>query len=66
MTGEELKAYRQARGLTQKALGLKLGYPKNSAEKVVQQWEYDRQPIPIKHFRKLSGILDIPLEKFIP
>lgn len=66
MTGEELKRYRIARGLTQKRLGLLVGYSETSAERVVQLWEHDKQPIPITRFRVLSKILRIPLEKFIP
>ena len=66
MTGEELKHYRINQQLTQKRLGEMLGYKGRSAENIVQMWEYGTRPIPIKHFRKLAKILNIPLEKFIP
>lgn len=66
MKGEELKEARLARHLTQKKLGLLLGYPENTAERIVQHWEYGTHPIPLKHFRKLSEILEIPIDKFIP
>lgn len=66
MTGQELKEARKRKKYTQKSLGLLLGYKESSAERVVQHWEYETQPIPMKQFRKLSQILDIPLEKFIP
>lgn len=66
MTGEELKNARIRKCLTQKRLGLMLGYGQLTADTVVQKWEYGERPIPIKHFRKLSEILEIPLEKFIP
>ena len=66
MTGSELKAARIRVCLTQMKLGVMLGYKGKSAECTVQNWEYDKQPIPVKHFRKLSKILDVPLEKFIP
>lgn len=66
MTGEELMRYRKAAGFTQEKLGLALGYSEASAERVVQLWEHDKQPIPIKHFRKLAELLRIPLEKLIP
>ena len=66
MTGDELKKARIRSNLTQKRLGELLGYEGKSAENVVQLWEYEKQPIPLKHFRKLSKILEVPLEKFIP
>ncbi|MBP5248646.1 MAG: helix-turn-helix transcriptional regulator [Lachnospiraceae bacterium] len=66
MTGQELKEARQIKCITQLALGEMLGYRGKSAENTVQNWEYGKQPIPIKHFRKLSEILEVPLEKFIP
>ena len=66
MTGAELKARRTAKGFTQKGLGLAVGYPENSAEKAVQQWEYDKHPIPIKHYRKLAKLLDLTLDDMVP
>ena len=66
MTGEELKKYRILRHLTQRQLGEMLGYTGRSAENTVQKWEYGTQPIPMKNFRQLSKILEVPLEKFIP
>ena len=66
MTGEELKFYRQRAKLTQRKLGELLGYKTDSADVVVQLWEYGKQPIPMKHFRALSKILSVPLDKFIP
>ena len=66
MTGEELRKARTDKKLTQKALGLLAGYDEKSAERVVQLWEHDKQPIPTKYWRELSKILGIPLEKFIP
>ena len=66
MTGEELKKARIRACLTQRHLGELLGYKGKSAETTVQNWEYGKQPIPIKHFRMLSKLLDVPLDKFIP
>ena len=66
MTGEELNAARRRKHYTQKRLGLLLGYEEKSAERVIALWEHDKQPIPLKHFRKLSQLLDVPLDKFIP
>lgn len=66
MTGEELKAFRLKKGITQQALGEALGYQGKSALVTVQRWEYDTRPIPIKHFRKLAKLLDIPIDKLVP
>lgn len=66
MTGKELKARRITKGYTQKGLGLELGYPENTAEKVVQQWEYDKQPIPVKHYRRIAQLLNLTLDEMVP
>ena len=66
MTGEELKRARQLKGFTQRKLGELLGYKDCSAERIVQLWEHNDRDIPLQHFRKLSKLLEIPLEKFIP
>lgn len=66
MTGEELKKYRVASLLTQKKLGEMLGFNGRRAETTVQKWEYGTAGIPVKYFRRLSEILRVPLEKFIP
>ena len=66
MTGDELRRARIRCCLTQKRLGLMLGYKQLTADTVVQKWEYGERPIPVKHFRQLSKILNVPLEKFIP
>ena len=66
MTGDELRRARIRKCLTQQKVGLMLGYKRDTADTVVQKWEYGERPIPVKHFRALSRILDVPLEKFIP
>lgn len=66
MTGEELKRARIRRQLTQRQLGELLGYKGRSAENVVQNWEYGKQPIPVRHWTKMSKIFSIPLESFFP
>lgn len=66
MTGEELRQARINRKLTQKQLGEKLGYKGQIAQRIVQSWEYNERGIPLKRFRELSDILQIPLERFIP
>ena len=66
MTGEEFKKARQLKHLTQQRLGEMLGYKGRTAERMIQAWEYGERGIPAKYYRKLSEILEIPLEKFIP
>jgi len=66
MTGEELQKARIRKNLTQQHLGEMLGFKGRSAGNTVQKWEYGSQPIPTKYWKKLSEILDIPLEKFLP
>jgi transcriptional regulator with XRE-family HTH domain len=66
MTGEELKELRIRRRITQQRLGELLGYQGHSAQTTIQCWEYDKAPIPLKHFRKLAQILEVPVERFVP
>jgi transcriptional regulator with XRE-family HTH domain len=66
VTGEELRQARINKRLTQQKLGEMLGYKGRTGESLVQHWEADRREIPLKHIRKLSEILEIPLERFIP
>jgi len=66
MTGEELKYYRLKAKYTQQQLGEALGYKGRSAEGMIQMWEHDRRNIGTKNIRKLSEILNVPIEKFLP
>lgn len=66
VSGEQLREYRIRAGITQRRLGEMLGYEGRSGECTVQNWEYGKAPIPVKHFRKLSVILRVPLERFVP
>lgn len=66
MTGNEFKELRINRCITQRAVGEALGYRGKAAETTIQNWEYGKQPIPMKHFRKLANLLQVPVEKFIP
>lgn len=66
MKGDELKKARMEKKLTQQKLGEMLGYKGRTAELMVQHWENGRRNIPLRLFRKLSEILEIPLENFIP
>ena len=66
MTGDELRRERLRINLTQKKLGEILGYTGASADRVVQNWEYGKSPIPKKHWRQLAELFEVPLENFIP
>ena len=66
MTGEEFRELRIKRKYTQRKIAELLGYTGRGGEMTIQNWEYGKQPIPMKHFRKLAEILDVPLETFIP
>lgn len=65
-TPELIRTRRQAVGLTQKALGLRCGYKESSAEQVVQNWEYGKQPVPLARMRVLAAALEIPVDDLIP
>ena len=67
MTGEELKYYRTLRKITRRRLGVMLGYNDGrTAENMIQLFESNRRALPPKHYRKISEILDIPLDKVVP
>ena len=66
MTGEELRKRRITMGYTQRGLAEALGYEGRAGECTIQNWEYDKQPIPIKHYRKLAKLLDLTLDEMIP
>lgn len=66
MTGKELKERRKTMGFTQRGLAEALGYKGRAGECTIQNWEYDKQPIPLKHYKKLSRLLDLTLEEMLP
>lgn len=46
--------------MTQKALGVALGYPDSASTQIyVAQWEAGTRPIPRKHIKTLAALLDI-------
>lgn len=65
-TPELIRTRRKALNLTQKALGLRCGYKDTTAEQVVQNWEYGKQPVPLARMRDLAAALGIPVEDLIP
>ena len=64
--GSELKRYRERSYITQKRLGVMLGFPEQYAEAIIHHWEHDKRNVPLKHFRKLHELIGIPYEKLIP
>lgn len=66
MFGALIRQKRKEAQLTQKQLGLLCGYEAKSAENVVQNWEYDKQPVPLEKLRALAKALNIPIDSLIP
>ena len=64
--GRIIREARKAQKLTQKQLGLKMGYPESSAERTIQHWESGRHPVPIEQLKPLSRILKITVDQMLP
>ena len=60
--GEFIRARREELRLTQKELGLALGYADRSAGTVIQNWEHGRSPVPLDKLRVLAKALHVPLD----
>jgi transcriptional regulator with XRE-family HTH domain len=60
--GEFLKEKRRARGLTQSAIALKLGY---TSSQYISNWERGRSDPPMKAYRRLVKIYRIKQEELI-
>ena len=60
--GESIKIYRQNKGLTQEALGKKLG---NFTRQHISDMENMRRSISKDVAKKLSKIFNVPVERFI-
>ena len=63
---EHIKQARKALGLSQLALGQKLGYADSGAQVIVSNWESGRKPVPLDKLRALAKALNIPLDYLIP
>jgi transcriptional regulator with XRE-family HTH domain len=66
MLGNIIKQARIKAGLTQKQLGLAVGFSEAAAERMVQHWEHDRRDPPLELIRPLAKALGIPIENLIP
>ena len=62
---EKIKKARQEAGMTQKQVGLALGYSDKIADKYVRRWELGDRPVPNEKLRALSQVLNIPLDQLI-
>lgn len=63
---EKIKKARQEAGLTQKQVGIALGYKEDVADVCVRRIELGMRPVPNKKLRTLSQVLNIPLDQLIP
>lgn len=66
MIGELIAQARKKAGLTQKQLGILIGYDAGAAERAVQYFEANKREVPLSKIRALSKALNIPLESLIP
>lgn len=58
-TGERIKFFRALRGMTQKYLGLLLGFPENSADVRLAQYECEDRTPKEKLTEQLAEVLDV-------
>lgn len=63
---EKIKKARQDTGMTQKQVGIALGYKDEVADMYVRRWELGDRPVPNNKLRALSQVLNIPLDQLIP
>ena len=66
MDGKKFQEYRKKAGLSQRKIAELLGYSGRGGETTVQNWEYNKQPIPMRHFKKLAELFGISVEEFLP
>lgn len=64
--GEIIQWKRKAAHITQKQLGMMVGFPEASAERMIQHWEHGRRPIRVEDLRPLCRALHCTLEELIP
>lgn len=64
--GDRIRAARVAAGLTQKQLGILLGFGEASAERRVQKWEYGTISPSLQYLRPLANALNVSLDYLVP
>ena len=60
--GERIKYARKMRGLTQKELGLRIGFDENTADVRVAQYESGTRTPKLDMLTKIADILDVNLD----
>ena len=58
-TGERINYFRNLRGLTQKYLGQKIGFPDSSADVRIAQYESETRHPKVDVIKKLAKVLDV-------
>lgn len=64
--GEKIRAARVAGKMTQKQLGIAIGFEEKSAERMIQKWEYGTQRPSIDYLRPLANALGVSLDYLVP
>ncbi len=64
--GEKIRAARVAKKMTQKQLGIILGFSEASAERRVQKWEYGAMQPSLQYLRPLANALGVSLDYLVP
>ena len=64
--GRIIREARKAQKLTQKQLGLKMGYSESSAERIIQHWESGSQPVPLEQLKQLAKVLGTTVDNLLP
>ena len=63
---EIIRLGREQIGLSQRELGIKLGYSAEHAQRYISNWESGKRPVPLDKLRSLAKALNIPLDFLIP
>ena len=58
-TGERIHFFRNLRGMTQKYLGMMVGFPERSADIRLAQYESETRTPKAEIMEKLAGVLDV-------
>lgn len=64
--GDRIRAARVAAKMTQKQLGIAVGFSESSAERRVQKWEYNTSMPTIDQLRPLANALNVSLDYLVP
>lgn len=57
--GEKIKTYRKMRGLTQKELGLRVGFSESTADSRIRKYENNLMKPKVELRKKLAKVLDV-------